>query len=73
MATNTVYVREYPLIGGHTAYAVTRGTHTILVTPPSRISSPTHWEIWRSRSSCTLARARSAAEGIEHAHAILTR
>ena len=73
MATNIVAVREYPLIGGHIAYSVTRGTHTILVTPPSRISSPTHWEIWRLRASCTIARAVTAAEGIEHARAILTR
>ncbi|QIS23683.1 hypothetical protein [Nocardia terpenica] len=73
MAITDVDVREYRLLGGRTAYAVTRGTHRILVTPPSRTSSPTHWEIWRSRSGYTLARATTAAEGIEHARAILTR
>lgn len=73
MARNAVDVREYPLIGGGTAYAVSHGTRTILVTPPCAISSPTHWEIWRSRASVTLHRAATAAEGIASARAILAR
>ncbi|MGW4355525.1 hypothetical protein ACWELJ_25900 [Nocardia sp. NPDC004582] len=69
-----IEVSEYAIYDGRTAYRVTDGTQTILVTPPPRIGSTAQfWQVWRSTSTATLCTAPNSAAGIERARAFLER